>query len=345
MRRRNPLQGLQLVSLAAAEGPKRRPLARLRPAAALLLAVLASGLAALDLVAFGDAGHRVVGLIAEAHLKSAGGARALTEARKILRPQETLADASVWPDTIKTATYEDGDTALFRLAHPAQDTYHYTNPAFQSDRYDLAQAGARPTDIVQTMRECVRVLRGKSSVFTPREALRMLAHLAGDIHQPLHVGNAFVTAATPLRFVPPAGPTGWRTTSGGNALVYGPQDRFNLHSYWDTHIVNLAMRNEDVPAFAARLIADVPPAPAWKDPGDPDSWPERWANESLVNARDAMRDIRLTLYLGPDESGRTPHRWRIEQPQGYDDRSRPVVRTQLAKGGYRLAALLRAIWP
>jgi hypothetical protein len=342
MRRRNPLQGLQCLAPALAGRGKPRPRRRIRPIPALALAVIASGLAVLDLAAFGDEGHRVVGLIAETHLK---GARALTEARKILRPQETLADAAVWPDTIKSATYEDGDTALFRLAHPAQDTYHYTNPAFQSDRYDLALTGARPTDIVQMMRECVRVLRGKSSVFTPREALRMLAHLVGDLHQPLHAGNAFVAAASPLRFVPPTGPTGWRTTSGGNALVYGPQDRFNLHSYWDSHIVNLAMRDDDVPAFAARLIAEVPAAPAWKDPGDPDTWPERWATESLVNAKEAFRDIRLTLYLGPDETGRTPHRWRIEQPQGYDDRARPIVRTQLAKGGYRLAAVLRAIWP
>ena len=296
----------------------------------------------LNIWAFGEEGHRIVGLVAEMHLK---GARALTEVRKILRPQETLADASVWPDTIKTATYEDGDTALFRLAHPAQDTYHYTNPAFQSDRYDVALTGARPTDAVQITRECVRVLRGKSSAFTQREALRMIAHLVGDMHQPLHVGNGFVSASTPLRFVPPTGPTGWRTTSGGNALVYGPQDRFNLHSYWDTHIVNLVMRNDDVPAFASRLMSDVVPAANWKDTGDPDTWPERWATEMLGPAKEAYRDIRLTTYLGPDESGRTPHRWRIAQPPGYDDRSRAIVRTQLAKGGYRLAALLRAIWP
>jgi hypothetical protein len=309
-------------------------------AGALLVAI--AGIIPRDLVAFGDEGHRIVGVLAEMHLK---GTRALTEARKILRPQETLADAAVWPDTIKSPTYEDGDTALFRLSHPAQDTYHYTNPTFHAERYSVTLTGARPTDAVQMARESVRVLRGRSSTFTPREALRMLAHLIGDLHQPLHVGNAFVSAGPPLRFVPPDGPTGWRTTAGGNALVYGPQDRFNLHSYWDTHIVNLAMRNDDVPAFAARLMADVKPGPEWKDSGDADTWLERWATEMLAPARDAYRDIRITTYLGPDDSGRTPHRWRIEQPAGYDDRSRQVVRTQLAKGGYRLAALMKAIWP
>jgi hypothetical protein len=292
--------------------------------------------------AFGDEGHRIVGVVAETHLK---GTRALTEARKILRPQETLADAAVWPDTIKTPTYEDGDTGLFRLEHPAQDTYHYTNPAFQAERYDPALPGARPTDILQMMREAIRVLRGSSNTFTPREALRMLTHLAGDVHQPLHVGNAYVSASTPPHFVVPNKPTGWRTTSGGNALVYGPQDRFNLHSYWDSHVVNLAMRTDNVAAYAARLLSEVPVAPDWRDAGDPDAWPERWVNDALVHAKEAHRDIRIAMYLGPDESGRTPHRWRIEQPRDYDDRSRSAVRLQLAKGGYRLAALLKAIWP
>jgi len=292
--------------------------------------------------AFGEAGHRVVGRVAELHLRNS---RALAEVKKILRPQETLADATIWPDAIKTPTYEDDDAGLFRLEHPAHEIYHYTNLPFQVERYNPSVPGARPTDILQMTRACIRVLRGTSRVFTAREALRLLAHFVGDMHQPLHVGTGYVTAAGAPKFIVPEGPTGWRLTLGGNALVYGPQDKFNLHSYWDTHIVNLAMRNDDVPAYAARLFAELPVVPEWKDTGAPDAWPERWVNESLQYAKEAHRDVRLTAYLGPDDRGRTPHRWRIEQPPGYDDRSRSRVRIQLAKGGYRLAALLKAIWP
>jgi len=154
-----------------------------------------------------------------------------------------------------------------------------------------------------------------------------------------------VSAAGPLRFALPAGPTGWRSTAGGNGLVYGPQDRFNLHSYWDAHVVNLAMRGDDVARYAARLMAEVPVAPEWRDSGDPDSWPERWLNEGLIYAKDAHRDVKLVAYAGSDETGRMPHRWRIEQPPGYDARARDRIRIQLAKGGYRLAALLKAVWP
>jgi hypothetical protein len=311
-------------------------LLRLTSIAALALA------ASIGLDAFGEAGHRIVGYVAESHLRQS---RALGEVRRILASGETLAEASLWPDTIKSAAYEDVDTGPFRLEHPAHDTYHYTNIAFQAMRYDERAPGAHSTDIVRMTRECIRVLRGSSQAFTPREALRLLAHLVGDMHQPLHIGNAFVGSQPPLSFVLPQGPTGWRSTLGGNALRYGPDDSFNLHSYWDTHIVNVATRKEDPAAYALRLVRDVPVATTWAGKGDVAEWPDQWASEMLADAKEAHKGIRITAYLGPDPDGRTPHRWRIEQPSGYDDASKARVRIQLAKGGYRLAAMLRAIFP
>ncbi|HET9261442.1 MAG TPA: S1/P1 nuclease [Vicinamibacterales bacterium] len=311
------------------------------PLASVTLLVLLSGSTA-GVGAFADAGHRVVGLIAEHHLR---GARAVSEIRKILGRGETLADAAVWPDVIKAPGYEDDDSELFRLEHPAHDVYHYANLPFQATRYDPSLPGARPGDIVQTARECVRVLRGASTMFTEREALRLLAHLVGDLHQPLHVGTAFVAANGQPSFVIPQGRTGWRVTRGGNNLVYGPQDRFNLHSYWDAHAVNLAMRREEPSAYASRLIRDVRVEQGWNASGDADSWPEQWANDALPHAKTIHRGIGITAYLGPDEAGRTPHRWRIQQPAGYDDLARTLIPAQLAKAGYRLAAVLKAIWP
>lgn len=292
--------------------------------------------------AFSENGHRIVGQLAEMHLRNS---RALAEVRKILKPQETLADAAVWPDVIKNGLYEDDGTGPFRLEHPAHDTYHYANLPFQASRYAPEVPGARPGDIVQTTRECIRVLRGQSSLFTPREALRLLAHLAGDAHQPLHVGNGFLPAGGPLQFIVPAGATGWRSTLGGNALVYGPQDRFNLHSYWDAHAVNLAMGRDDVPAFAARLFRDVAIRKEWNGTGDAAGWPEQWAAEALVLAAEVHKGITITEYLGPDDARRTAHRWRIAQPPAYDDLARARVPVQLAAAGYRLAATLRQIWP
>ena len=106
-----------------------------------MAAILAFGS---PLGAFGDSGHRIVGRVAELHLQSS---RALTEVRKFCGRRKRSADASVWPDTIKNPLYEDGDTPLFRLAHPAQDTYHYTNIPFQAGqvRPRRSRARGRPT--------------------------------------------------------------------------------------------------------------------------------------------------------------------------------------------------------
>jgi hypothetical protein len=306
----------------------------------LVLAIVA--LLVPSLSAFGDSGHRVIGRLAEFHLRDS---RAMREVRRILRANETLGDASVWPDTIKNPLYEDEDTARFRLNHPGHDTYHYANLPFQADAYALDVPGARPTDIVQIARESIRVLQGRSTMFTEREALRMLAHLTGDVHQPLHAGNAFISASGPLRFVVPEGPAGWRPTLGGNALVYGPEQRFNLHSYWDTHAVNLSMGGDDVLTYATRLFKEQPVRDEWRDTGDVVDWPIRWATDVLEPAKEAHRGIRLVEYLGPDANKRTAHRWLIAQPADYDERARRIVPPQLAKAGHRLATTLKAIWP
>jgi hypothetical protein len=303
---------------------------------ALLLA------ASVGVGAFGEAGHRVVGRVAALRLTSA---RALTEVSRILRPQETLADAALWADTIKNITYEDEDTGLFRLEHPSHDIYHYTDLAFQETRYDPDAPGAHAADVVRMAGECIRVLKGTSRTFTEREALRLLAHYAGDMHQPLHIGTAYVSTTEPLAFVVPKGPTGWRMALGGNALRYGPEDSFNLHSYWDSRVVTLAMRQDDVAAYAARLIADVPIGAGWQNTGAVETWPAQWATEALEYAKDLHRDVKIVAYLGPDADRRTAHRWRIELPPDYDTRSQERTRIQLAKGGYRLAATLKAIWP
>ena len=307
-----------------------------------IAALIGTAAITVPLGAFGGSGHRIVGLLAEMHLKNT---RALSEVRKILRPNESLAEAAVWPDTIKNALYEDGDTAMFRLNHPGHDTYHYANLPFQSTAYELTVVGARPTDIVQAAKESIKVLRTGKGLFSRREALRLLAHFTGDLHQPLHVGNAFVSESGTLQFVVPTGPSGWRTTLGGNALLYGPEHRFNLHSFWDSHAVNITMGQEDVLAFATRLYSDAKPAAGWSNSGDVESWPAQWATAGLALAKEAHDGIRLLSYLGPDEEKRVAHRWLIEQPPDYEARAKPITREQLARAGYRLAETLKAIWP
>lgn len=315
---------------------------RVRSGSLGVAAAIAGSLLVVEVGAFGDAGHRVVGFAAELHLADS---RALREVRRILRPNESLADASVWPDVIQAPGYEDEDAPLYRLAHPGHETYHYTNIPFQAERYDPALPGAHATDVVWAAREAIRVLRGRSQAFRPRAALRLLAHLVGDIHQPLHVGNAFIATKGERRFVVPDGAAGWRSTLGGNALRYGPNDNFSLHSYWDVHAVNLSLQKRSPAVYAARLVKERRATNAWRNTGDVETWPAQWATEVLPLARRAYSGIVLLEDVPPDPARRTGHRWRIGQPAGYDDLAREAIPEQLARGGYRLAAALQAIWP
>ena len=56
----------------------------------------------------------------------------------------------------------------------------------------IRQVGTSSHDIVAALQSCIDVLQGRPAS-TPidlrsrEEALRLLAHLVGDLHQPLHV--------------------------------------------------------------------------------------------------------------------------------------------------------------
>ena len=93
-----------------------------------------------------------------------------------------------------------------------------------------------------------------------RVALRFVAHLVGDIHQPLHAGFA--------------------EDRGGNSVVVSFNGRKeNLHSLWDTALVEL----EGTPSeIAARLEATVTGEvrQQWQQ-----GTPADWALESLAVVR------------------------------------------------------------
>jgi hypothetical protein len=85
-------------------------------------------------------------------------------------------------------------------------------------------------------------------------------------------------------------------------------------------------------------------AQRWKNTGAVDSWPEQWAADALVLAKDVHEGIRILQYLGPDDTKRTAHRWLIQQPATYDDLARKHIPVQLAAGGYHLAETLKVIF-
>ena len=151
---------------------------------------------------WGQTGHRIVGLIAEKHLTK-------TTRKKIgnILGKESLAMVGTYMDFIRSDA-----------AYKHMDPWHYcTIP----DGQTYEQAGTpEEGDIIQTIERLVREL--KTGKFTDKDeafAIKMLVHLVGDIHQPLHVGTG--------------------NDRGGNdiKLQYFWDDS-NLHRVWDSGIID-----------------------------------------------------------------------------------------------------------
>ena len=236
-----------------------------------------------------DKGHRVVGLIALAHLTSAARA----EIERILPVNTTLADAAVWPD------YDGRSMREF-------DPLHYVSIPEHAAGYDQARDCPERNCMVEALSWFAAVVADKNApVMTRRLALRFVAHLAGDMHQPLHAGRAADRGGVDIR------------------VSYRDQST-NLHYFWDKDLVDLEPGNEE--DIAKRLTASLTEDELrqWQA-GDP----EQWTNESLTLVRSHAYDI------GP--SG--------ELSDAYVDRARPIVRARIVQAGLRLAWLLNRALP
>lgn len=331
----------------------------------LLGAALLSG--ARPARAFGDAGHEIVGFIAEDRLR---GTRALREIRRILAPGESLDQAAVWADRVKRDDFvaANAEARDFVSRNPNHRTYHYVDLPFQVSRYALDAPGTHPDtgpgrekeepggDVVQMLTACIQTLRGRSNRFTERQALRLLVHYVGDLHQPLHVGCGYVRETQPGRFVfvNPTTPGNASAVEdqGGNALKFSlrragsfERETLSLHGFWDGDAVETAMGDRSPLSYARALITFVPVQPSWRAGGDANLWPEQWANDSLNAARAAYAGIRINGRHNPPPGDHRATQWGVSLPANYVRTAADTTRTQLAKAGFRLAELLKAIWP
>jgi hypothetical protein len=92
----------------------------------------------------------------------------------------------------------------FDCRYPAQgtdrgchNTYHFDDVAVQRDRFDKNFQGTNDHDIVAAINAAIAVLRDRPapppfSIADKKEALFLLAHLLGDLHQPLHVAAVYL---------------------------------------------------------------------------------------------------------------------------------------------------------
>jgi subtilisin family serine protease len=291
---------------------------------------------------------------------------------RILAPlggQTSLRDIAGWADRIKggAGAGTDPDTAEFLRDFPNEESrdWHYVNLPLGVASYAEAKRMefTRSDDVVEMIGVMVRVLRGDSKVMSKLNALRWLVHLAGDAHQPLHVGCAFIDTGggMPALVTDPSVIRQKRLTHdrGGNSLVLPIGGETNLHAYWDSRVPGTIDTREAAAAdehaegddemkrrFITRLVAMIEEGRTGM--GDdmvglaetlsPDRWAEQWANQALMQARAAYDGLRIADRLG---DGKYKVEW--EGKAAYDRRCKPIVSAQLSSAAKNLAELLNLI--
>lgn len=219
---------------------------------------------------WGPDGHHTVGAIVD---RLIAGSNAATQVRMILGDMNiTLEDASVWADCAKGVVPGDGyeyrpdrpykECKIFETSareyemrdfvrrndtncprKPGEESchkqYHYADVAIAHDHYDPGFVGARNDDIVAATAAAMHVLKGDPapapfSFKDKREALLVLSHYVGDIHQPLHVGVVYLDSHGGLKN-PDEGSFGQQSdTHGGNSILLNGDSRRKLHAMWNS---------------------------------------------------------------------------------------------------------------
>ena len=161
----------------------------------------------LKAMCWGQLGHRIVAQIADSYLT----VKTKAEIKKILGT-ESIAMASNWADFVKS------DTAFKYL-----DTWHYIN--FDKDlSYDqVKQVLRKDTGAVKDAYGAImflsKELKKKNLPLSKKQMdLRLLIHIVGDVHQPLHVS--------------PVGSTG-----GNDIKLQWFGQSSNLHRVWDSDLI------------------------------------------------------------------------------------------------------------
>lgn len=206
-----------------------RPLLR-AVSARLVLSIAVSASVASPAFAWGDKGHRVAAIVAEARLTPAA-----QEAVRALIGPSRLRDAAMWADHIRR---DRADTA----------PWHYVDIPLDRTEYDARKhcADPRPGDcVVEAVARFRHVLADPGRPRAERaEALKFVTHLVVDLHQPLHCADNHDRGGNDVL-----------VTFFGEPLNPVSGKPWNLHAVWDAGLIE--RRGLSVSAYARRLTRRI----------------------------------------------------------------------------------------
>ena len=151
---------------------------------------------------WGNTGHRAIGEIANKHLS-----KRIKRKIKELLDGQSLAMISTYADDIKSDR-----------AYSKYYTWHYVN-LNDDETYQTSKKNPKG-DLITGIAKCKQVIMDKTSSKEDKVFhLKMLVHLIGDLHQPMHVGRV--------------------SDKGGNDFkVKWFYKGSNMHRVWDSEMIN-----------------------------------------------------------------------------------------------------------
>ena len=240
---------------------------------------------------WGINGHRIVGEIASHYLTG----KAKKAVREILG-SESIAMASNWADFIKS------DSTLNYLS-----PWHYMNVkgGLSSNQFNDFLKQDTITDAYTKLNFLIAELKNKSLPLDKKQFyLKLLIHITGDIHQPLHVGRA--------------------EDLGGNKIkVQWFNEPTNLHSVWDEKLIEMQKLSYTEYTTAINHISK--------------KQRREWQQQPLSDWMHESYEAAEKIYAGitqPDQ--KLGYRYNYDYVE--------LLNLQLLKGGIHLAGLLNAIF-
>lgn len=280
-------------------GMYRNPLGRLILARLFVYLVLIVALIG-KVYSWNALGHRLIAQIAYDHLTK--------DAKRVCNHYNHALDSVYRPQSLVNAA------AWLDYLHDAKKMglgeVHYVNLPFSLDGTPLVPV--LKVNAITAIEEAKTILHSKkSSDFVKGFYLRLLIHVVGDIHQPLH-------AASQISQAHPAG------DKGGNLVLLG-RNRVaaNLHAYWDKGgglLVKSRHFSHKQFLKTARKIEEKWPC----DTAKLNLLPEQWAKESHQIAIQHAYSLK---------AGQKPDRQ-------YQHNVKFLTEQRIALAGCRLAALL-----
>ncbi|MEY2521130.1 MAG: hypothetical protein QOF24_2889 [Verrucomicrobiota bacterium] len=273
---------------------------------------------------WGPGGHMMTAQIAFDRLNP----RAKAQAKMLLAiPINPAATSAKSKDFVNAAYWADDLRSI--PAFKSFEPLHFIGKPFSTDGTPLP--AILVPNIVTALRDNVKILKTSTDDNARAQALRLIIHFVGDIHQPLHCTDK-VTSALP------------GGDHGGNLVTIKITDpngnlrSINLHSYWDSGLESFP-KGGAPPQYLPPPLSQISPAAALARNENPATDPalklndpfnfSAWANESFSLAKSVAHN-------GVSNG--------LEPSAAYKSKGVQVARQRVAWGGYRLAALLNSIW-